>query len=72
MAAAVQEAWRGHLQFTAYHTIGVWGTGSDDVGLIQGTKAPKIACQARETNVERPLILGFASVGNCPTGVPHL
>ena len=29
-----------HTQLIAYHTIGAWGTGSDDVGLIQSTKAP--------------------------------
>jgi len=29
-----------HTQLIAYHTIGAWGTGSDDVGLIQRTKAP--------------------------------
>ena len=30
-----------HTQLIPYHTIGAWGTGSDDVGLIQSTKAPK-------------------------------
>jgi hypothetical protein len=30
-----------HTQLIAYHTIGVWGAGSDDVGLMQSTKAPK-------------------------------
>ena len=30
-----------HTQLIAYHTIGVWGAGSDDVGLIQSTKTPK-------------------------------
>ena len=29
-----------HTQLIAYHTIGAWGTGNDDVGLIQSTKAP--------------------------------
>ena len=28
-------------QFISYHTIEVRGTGSDDLGLIQSTKAPK-------------------------------
>ena len=30
-----------HTQLIAYHTIGAWGTGSDDADLIQSTKAPK-------------------------------
>ena len=30
-----------HTQLIAYHTIGAWGTGSDDVGLMQSTKVPK-------------------------------
>ena len=40
-SAALYGANRGtHTQHIAYHTIGVWGAGSDDVGLIQRTKAP--------------------------------
>ena len=31
-----------HTQLIAYHTIGVWGTGGDTVGLIQSTKTPKL------------------------------
>ena len=30
-----------HTQPIACHTIGVWGTGGDDVGLIESTKAPQ-------------------------------
>ena len=30
-----------HTQLITHHTIGIWGTGSVDVGLIQSTKAPK-------------------------------
>ena len=36
-----------HTQLIAYHTIGVWGTGSDDAGLIQRTKAPPGTQQER-------------------------
>ena len=39
--AALGGVHRGtHTQLIAYHPIGVWGTGSDDVGLIKSTKAP--------------------------------
>ena len=30
-----------HVQRISKYKIGVWSTGSDDVGLIQSTKAPK-------------------------------
>ena len=30
-----------HPYLISYHTTGVWCTGSDDVGLMQSTKAPK-------------------------------
>ena len=38
-----------HTQLIAYHTIGAWGTGSDDVSLIQSTKAPQ---RDRDYNTE--------------------
>ena len=31
------------LYSISYHTIRVWGTGNDDVGLIQSTRAPSLA-----------------------------
>jgi len=30
-----------HPWFISYHIIGIWGTGSNDVGLIQSTKVPR-------------------------------
>jgi hypothetical protein len=39
-----------HPWFTLYRTIEVWGLGSDDVGLIQSTKAPKHPAQAPNDN----------------------
>ena len=39
-----------HTQPIAYHTIGAWCTGSDDMGLIRNNKAPKGLLEIKDTH----------------------
>ena len=50
-----------HTQLIAYQTIEAWGTGSDDVGFIQSTKAPNHQTPVKVgVNIERSSVRSHA------------